>query len=87
MSIFQNTAFRNPDDGLQLIWDDVLLMVSRDDKTGLPAACDRQTLEATLSFFEKLMKVLHPFMPFITEEICISERHTKDCITMPLCRD
>ena len=30
---------------------------------------DSTTLQATLTFFETLMKVLHPFMPFITEEI------------------
>jgi len=32
-------------------------------------AIDAQTLEATIGFFEDLMKLLHPFMPFITEEI------------------
>ncbi len=30
---------------------------------------DRTTLQATLSFFEKLMQIIHPFMPFITEEL------------------
>ena len=30
---------------------------------------DRETLTATLSIFETLMQVIHPFMPFITEEI------------------
>ena len=30
---------------------------------------DRATLTATLSIFETLMQVIHPFMPFITEEI------------------
>ena len=30
---------------------------------------DGATYEATLRFFETLMKVIHPFMPFITEEI------------------
>ncbi len=30
---------------------------------------DRQTYEATLAFFERLLKLLHPFMPFITEEL------------------
>ncbi|MCD8281654.1 MAG: valine--tRNA ligase [Prevotella sp.] len=29
----------------------------------------KQTLEATLAFFEKLMQIIHPFMPFITEEL------------------
>ena len=30
---------------------------------------DRQTYEKTLEFFETLLKMLHPFMPFITEEL------------------
>ena len=30
---------------------------------------DAVTLEATLHFFEQLLKIIHPFMPFITEEL------------------
>ena len=30
---------------------------------------DKTTYEKTLEFFEVLMKVIHPFMPFITEEL------------------
>lgn len=30
---------------------------------------DRDTCDATLRFFDKLMKIIHPFMPFITEEL------------------
>jgi valyl-tRNA synthetase len=30
---------------------------------------DKQTYEATLGFFNDLLKMLHPFMPFITEEL------------------
>ncbi len=30
---------------------------------------DRETLSYTLTFFEKLMQIIHPFMPFITEEL------------------
>ena len=30
---------------------------------------DKETYEATLRFFDILMKLIHPFMPFITEEI------------------
>ena len=30
---------------------------------------DRETYDATLRFFDKLMKIIHPFMPFITEEL------------------
>lgn len=38
-------------------------------KPAYQAPIDRPTYEATLQFFETLMKVLHPFMPFITEEL------------------
>ncbi len=30
---------------------------------------DRTTYEATLSFFDQMLRLLHPFMPFITEEL------------------
>ena len=30
---------------------------------------DRPTYEATLAFFDRLLRLLHPFMPFITEEL------------------
>ena len=30
---------------------------------------DRKTYEATLAFFDRLLVLLHPFMPFITEEL------------------
>ena len=30
---------------------------------------DKQTYEATLRFFDRLLRLLHPFMPFITEEL------------------
>ena len=30
---------------------------------------DRATFDATLHFFDELLKLLHPFMPFITEEL------------------
>ncbi len=43
---------------------------------------DRKTLEATLDIFETLMKVIHPFMPFITEELYqhIAERKQGESI-------
>ncbi len=43
---------------------------------------NKQTLSATLSFFEKLMQIIHPFMPFITEELYqhISERRDGESI-------
>ncbi len=43
---------------------------------------DAATLNATLGYFEALLKLLHPFMPFITEELyqAISDRDATDSI-------
>jgi valyl-tRNA synthetase len=70
----------------KLIWDDFcawyLEMIKPEFVEGKSAPIDRRTLDATLAFLEKLLKVIHPFMPFITEEIwhLIRERAEKDCI-------
>ena len=51
-------------------------------KPAYQAPIDAETLKATLGFFEMLMKILHPFMPFITEELYqhIAEREESDSI-------
>ncbi len=43
---------------------------------------DKETYERTLTFFEQLLQLLHPFMPFISEEIwqLIKERKEGDSI-------
>ncbi len=43
---------------------------------------DQKTYEQSLGFLEKLLKILHPFMPFISEEIYqhIEERNADDSI-------
>ena len=43
---------------------------------------DAVTLQATIDFFEDNIKVLHPFMPFITEEIWqyFKERNEKEAL-------
>ena len=38
-------------------------------KPAYQAPIDQETLKATLDIFEDLMKIIHPFMPFITEEL------------------
>jgi valyl-tRNA synthetase len=62
-----------------LIWDDfcdwyIEVSKSADYKENMPA----QNLERALGFFEILMKMLHPFMPFITEEIWQRIQHRSD---------
>ncbi|MBR4520427.1 MAG: class I tRNA ligase family protein, partial [Paludibacteraceae bacterium] len=38
-------------------------------KPGYQQPIDRATYEATMAFFDRLLVLLHPFMPFITEEL------------------
>ncbi len=38
-------------------------------KPAYQAPIDKETLASTLGFFERLMQIIHPFMPFITEEL------------------
>ena len=53
----------------KLVWDDFCSWYLEMIKPGYQQPIDFITLEATVGYFEKLMLVLHPFMPFITEEI------------------
>lgn len=70
----------------KLFWDDYcawyLEMIKPAYTEGLPPVIDKTTYDATIGFFESLLKTLHPFMPFITEELWhqIREREEKDCI-------
>ena len=51
-------------------------------KPAYQAPIDAKTYQATLNFFEQLMKIIHPFMPFITEELYqhIAERKDGESI-------
>ena len=65
------------------IWDDFCSWYLEMIKPGYEQPIDRATYEATLDIFSDLMIVLHPFMPFITEEIWhqLRERSVgEDCI-------
>ena len=57
----------------KLFWDEFsswyLEMVKPAYINGEPQPIDRETYGKTLEFFETLLKMLHPFMPFITEEL------------------
>ena len=57
----------------RLFWDEFsswyLEMVKPAYIDGKGQPIDRATYDATLRFFENLLKMLHPFMPFITEEL------------------
>ena len=53
----------------KLVWDDFCSWYLEMVKPSYGCPVDPVTLEKTTGFFEVLMQALHPFMPFITEEI------------------
>ena len=53
----------------KLIWDDFCSWYLEMIKPGYQHPIDRKTLETTKSFFEDILKLAHPFTPFIAEEL------------------
>lgn len=53
----------------KLFWDEFSSWYLEMIKPEYGKPIDRQTYAATLRFFETLLKMLHPFMPFISEEL------------------
>ena len=53
----------------KLFWDDYCSCYLELVKPAFGEPVDRQTYDATVGFFEKLLKLIHPVMPFITEEL------------------
>ncbi len=53
----------------KLVWDDFCSWYLEMVKPGYEQPINAKTLEATKSFFENLLKVLHPFTPFVAEEL------------------
>ena len=66
----------------KLVWDDFCSWYLEMVKAPMNQPIDAVTYNATVSFFENLMKILHPFMPFITEDIwhLLQERQDGDDI-------
>ncbi|MBS1568291.1 MAG: valine--tRNA ligase, partial [Bacteroidetes bacterium] len=66
----------------KLIWDDFcswyLEAVKPAYKDGVAEPIDAATYEATLAIFSDLLKLLHPYMPFLTEELWHHLRERKD---------
>nr|WP_294908215.1 valine--tRNA ligase [uncultured Lacibacter sp.] len=67
-----------------LIWDDFCSWYLEWVKPGFEQPIDAAVYEKTVAYFEELMQLLHPFMPFITEEIyhSLKERKAGDDITI-----
>ena len=77
----------------KLVWDDYcawyLEMVKPAYQQGVEKqAIDKETYEATVAFFEDILRILHPFTPFITEELwhdeLFGQRSEQDCCIVAL---
>ena len=53
----------------KLFWDDYCSCYLELVKPAFGEPVDSRTYDATVGFFEKLLKLIHPVMPFITEEL------------------
>ena len=64
----------------KLVWDDFCSSYLEMIKPAYQKPIDKTTLTTTLAYFEELLKLLHPFMPFISEEIwsLIADRDVKN---------
>ncbi len=62
----------------KLFWDEFSSWYLEMIKPAYQQPIDRTTYEATLGFFDVLLKALHPFMPFITEELWQALQERKD---------
>ena len=66
----------------KLFWDEFSSWYLEMVKPAYQQPVDAATYKSTLGFFEKLMLMLHPFMPFITEEVwqSVAERKQGESI-------
>jgi valyl-tRNA synthetase len=67
----------------KLVWDDFCAWYLEMIKPVYLQPIDAETYKRTISFFENILRILHPFMPFITEELwhdeLFGERAVLDC--------
>jgi valyl-tRNA synthetase len=67
----------------KLVWDDFCAWYLEMVKPAYQQPVDADTLKATAGFFEKILTLLHPFMPFLTEELwhdeLFGERGEMEC--------
>lgn len=68
----------------KLVWDDFCSWYLEMIKPGYEQPIDQITLDKTLGFFEQLLKILHPFTPFVAEELyhALKPRETHDDIVI-----
>lgn len=76
----------------KLFWDEFSSWYLEIIKPAYQKPIDAKTYEITLGYFDKLLRMLHPFMPFITEELwqALSDRKNSESIMiadMPKAKD
>lgn len=66
----------------KLFWDEFSAWYLEIVKPPYAQPIDKNSYEATLTFFDALLRLLHPFMPFITEELwqALTERNEGESI-------
>ncbi|RZS96850.1 valine--tRNA ligase [Cecembia calidifontis] len=66
----------------KLVWDDFCSWYLEMIKPAYQQPIDRATYDKTILFFEDILKILHPFMPFLTEELWhqIKERTVSEAL-------
>ncbi len=66
----------------RLFWEDFSALYLEIVKPAYQQPIDHATMDATLGFFDTLLRLIHPFMPFISEELWqhISERKPGESI-------
>ena len=62
----------------KLFWDEFSSWYLEMIKPAYQKPIDKKTYEATLGYFDTLLRLLHPFMPFITEELWQHISNRKD---------
>ncbi len=67
----------------KLVWDDFCSWYLELIKPGYQLPIAREALEQSKAFFQELLKLLHPFMPFLSEELwhddIFGQRSSQDC--------
>ncbi|MBY0543320.1 MAG: valine--tRNA ligase, partial [Sphingobacteriaceae bacterium] len=67
----------------KLVWDDFCAWYLEMVKPAYQQPIDAATKAVTVKYFEEILKLLHPFMPFLTEELyhdeLFGEREEMDC--------
>ena len=66
----------------KLVWDDFCSWYLEIIKPEYTKPIDKATYEKTVEYFETILRLVHPFMPFITEELWheLKDRKDRDCI-------